>query len=204
MAALLAHWQATCVIAFSADATEASPALANVSDFTGLFAGLPVFGPGVVAGATILSLDEGAAALTLSDPVDTAIVGGAFTAGFQTTGRRLLRWDEVSAQPALYLRRVGATDQYDHDSLFSITTLECEAWIYCNAGQNPDLAPDIGLTASERLLRQSLAYDDPGGDARFTIGGRVYWCRVEGKTDASPGDMGGQAIARVPIRITLP
>jgi len=85
-----------------------------------------------------------------------------------------------------------------------VTTLECEGWIYCNAGQNPDLAPDTGLTALERMVRQSFAPDGDYGDPKFTLGGLVYWCRIEGRTDSSPGDLDPQALAKLPIRITLP
>ncbi len=204
MAALLAHFQATTAISFTANSAQDSAVLTSVGNFAGLFPGLPVVGPGVGEGVTIASLNPGEATLTLSDAVCDPVTFGAFQAGFQTFGRRLIRWSEVDAQPALFLRRIGAMDQYDHDSSWSITTLDCEAWLYCRAGADPDTAPDTGLTALERLVRQSMAFDDPGGDARFTIGGLVYWCRVEGKTDSSPGDQAGQAISRIPIRITLP
>jgi hypothetical protein len=202
--ALLTHWRSTAILPFTANATAGSAVLTNVSSFSGLFTGLPVVGPGVVKGATIASFDALAGTVTLSDPVGAAATAGAFSAGFQTLGRRLQHWQKVTAQPALFLRRIGATDEDANQGGFIITTLECQAWIYCDAGKNPDLAPDTGLTALERLLRQTVAPDDPGGDPRFTIGGQVYWCRVEGRTDSSSGDQAGQAIARIPLRITLP
>jgi len=204
MAALLAWWQAKCTIALTADATEASATLSNVSTFTGLFEGLPVTGPGVVEGATILTLDPGASEIVLSDLVGADVTDGAFQAGFQTVDRRVQHWDDCTAQPALFLRRIGATDDEDRDSGYIITTLECEAWIECKSGQNPDVVPDTGLTALNRLVRQSMAYDDPGGDNRFTIAGQVYWARIAGRSDASPGDQGPQALEKMPVRITLP
>ncbi len=121
------------------------------------------------------------------------------TTSFLTTGRRVLHWTQVADQPALFIRRTGMLDHYNGS--MPIRTIECEVWIYCNAGQDPDLPPDQGLTDLENEVRASLAPDDQN---RFTLGGLVYWCRVEGKSDISPGDQGNQAIARIPIHITLP
>lgn len=204
MSALFAHLQASVAVTFIADATATDVALSNVSTFDGLFPGLPVFGPGVPRGTTIQSLDEEAAAITLSAAPSTDGAGASFTTGFLTTGRRVEHWAKVPDQPALFLRRTGVTDQADHENFYSITTLECEAWIYCNAGQDKDIAPDEALTALEQMLRESFAPDGEYGDPRFTLGGLVHWCRFEGRSDISPGDQGPQAIARMPIRITIP
>src|ERR1019366_3543005 len=105
--------------------------------------------------------------------------------------------------PALFLRRIGVTDE-NRDGDYLTTTLECELWIYCNAGQDPDAAPDSDLTGLEQLVRDSFAPDTFDGGERFTLGGLVYWCRIEGRTDSLPGDQGSQAIAKIPVRITLP
>lgn len=118
---------------------------------------------------------------------------------FETTGRRVLHWSQVANQPALFLRRIGMSDTYTGSMLK--TTMECELWIYSKAGEDPDVAPDAGLTVLEAEVRDSFA---PNDQNRFTIGGLVYWCRIEGRTDVSPGDQGPQAIARIPVRITLP
>lgn len=124
--------------------------------------------------------------------------------GFVTTGRRAIHWNQVAAQPAFFLRRTGVTDEVHHDNFYPITTLECEGWIYCNAGQDPDVAPDSVLTTLEQMLRDSFTPDGDYGDPRFTLGGLVHWCRIEGRSDISSGDQGPQAIARIPIRVTIP
>ena len=118
---------------------------------------------------------------------------------FASTGRRVIHWTQVTDQPALFLRRTGMFDH--HNGSMPIVTMECEIWIYCNAGTDPSVAPDTVLTTLEREVRASLAPDDQD---RFTIGGLVYWCRIDGKSDISPGDQGPQAIARIPVRITIP
>jgi hypothetical protein len=202
--ALFANLQAAATLSLSANASANSPVLSNVSNFEGLFVGLPVFGPGVARGASILALDPQAETLTLTAAVSAVGVEAPFSTGFMTTGRRLQHWTQVAAQPALFLRRIGTIDEYEHGSFFSRTTLECEVWIYSSAGKNPDAVPDVMLGCLDQMVRQSFAPDGDYGDPRYTVGGLAYWCRIEGKSDYSPGDQGGQAIARLPVRITLP
>lgn len=203
MAALFSHLVAAAQIQFSADATANDATLTSVSSFEGLFEGLPVFGDGVQDGAVIQSLDQQAGTITLSEPLTQAGSAVSFTTGFLTTGRRVKHWNQVAAQPALFLRRVAVTDEEHHENNFIVTTLDCEAWIYCNAGKDPDAAPDAALTCLERMVRQSFKPDSSYGDERFTLGGLVFWCRFAGRSDISPGDQGPQAIARMPIRVTL-
>ena len=202
MAAQFAALQAAATLNLVATAAANSPILTDVSDFSGLFPGLPMFGPGVVRGATILSLDPEAASLTLTAPIAAAATDAAFTTGFLTTGRRRQHWSQVKAQPALYFVRIGATDEEDEP--FVKTTLEAEAWIYANSGQNPNAVPDTMLGCLERMVRRCFV---PVGadqlEGRFTLGRMVYWSRISGRTDAWPGDQGPQAVAKIPIRITL-
>lgn len=199
MAALFAHLQAAATLTFTANAVAANATLTNVSSFSGLFAGLPVFGPGVPRGAAILSLDVQASTVTLTSPMAAPGSAVGFTTGFLTTGRRIKHWTQVAAQPALFLRRLGVTHEWSGH--LPIVTLECEAWLYSAAGKDPNAAPDEALGALEQLVLQSFAPDD---DERFTLAGRVYWCRIEGRADYSPGDQGEQGICRLPIRVTLP
>lgn len=134
------------------------------------------------------------------EPVMDALFANLIaSASFQTTGRRLRHWTLVAAQPALFLRRVGTTDEYSDE--MPITTLECQVWIYSKAGEDPDAIPDAALSNLDQSVRASFAPDD---DERFTLGGLVYWCRIEGRSDYSPGDQQGQGISRIPVRITLP
>ena len=199
MDALLAHLQAAVEFSFTATSVANNPTITSVSSFTGLFAGLPVFGPGMAKGVVINSLDSVAGTITLSQAMTASGTAQSFTTGFLTTGRRVQHWNQVSDQPALFLRRTGVLDQYNGP--LSVTILECEAWIYCNSGQNPEISPDDQLSCLEQLVRTSLWLD---GGRRETLGGLVEWCRIEGKSDVSPGDQGPQAIARIPIRVRLP
>ena len=205
MEALLARLVGAAAISFTAGATAGSAALTAPGSVAGLFPGLPVFGDGVADGCIIAAIAPDGSSITLSQPMTADTVNGetAFTTGFLTTGRRVMQWAQVSDQPALFLRRVGMRDVGEEP--FTVTTLKCEAWIYCNAGQDPDIAPDSMLTCLEQLVRASLLptiQDDD--DGRCTLGGLAYWCRIEGESHINPGDQGPQAIAIIPILVTLP
>lgn len=203
MQAAFEHLRDAATITFTASAAEGDPELFEVSATEGLFAGLPVFGPGVPAGAMIAAVDHENATLTLTGDMIEAVNAGDFTTGFLTASRRVRHWQQTPNQPAFFLRRVGMTDEADGH--FIMHTIECEMWIYCNAAQDENMAADEALTGLETMLRRSLEpswRDDDG--ARFTLGGLVYWCRIEGRADISPGDQDAQAIARIPLRITLP
>lgn len=200
MTALFSALQSAATITFTADATANNPTLSSVSTFTGLFAGLPVFGPAVPHGATIASLDAGAGTVTLSDAPTADGTAATFTTGFMTTGRRVQHWTQVAEQPALFLRRIGTIDEYQ--GVFPLVTLDCEVWIYSRAGEDPDAIPDQVLSNLDQMVRATFT-PEVYGEARYTIGGRVYWARIEGKSDYSPGDQGGQGISRLPVRVTL-
>lgn len=199
MSALFAALQAAATLNFTATAVNGNATLSSVSSFTGLFAGLPVFGPGVTRGATIASLNSGAGTVTLTLPLTASGTGVAFTTGFMTTGRRAQPWTNVAEQPALFLRRIGTEDE--PSGTLGRTTLECEVWIYSKAGEDPDAIPDQTLSNLDMMVRAAFTPDD---DARFTLGHTVYWCRIEGRGVYSPGDLDGQGISRIPVRITLP
>lgn len=203
MQAAFEHLRAAATVAFTASGTADDTELSGLASTDGLFAGLPVFGPGVAPGAMIESVDSDAATITLTAPLIEAVEDGEFVTGFLTASRRVTHWQKTPNQPAFFLRRIGMTDE--PNDLFTIRTLECEMWIYCNAGSDEGIAPDEVLTGLETMLRRSLEPDWSDDDgARFTLGGLVYWCRIEGRADISPGDHDSQAIARIPLRITVP
>jgi hypothetical protein len=130
----------------------------------------------------------------------TALQSDAVLAGqVKTFGRRLKWWQETAEQPALFLRHVADEDQYDHDTL-GRTTVECEIWVYAKTG--PDDVPDTTLNAVVAAVRNVLAQDD--GDGSFTLGGLVYWCRIEGKSQYDPGDADQQGKAIIPVRMLVP
>lgn len=199
MDTLFAHLTAAATIVFTADATDGQPTLTNASSVDGLFQGLPVFGDGISRGSVIAAVDAAARTVTLSTPIAGTTAALEVKTGFLTAGRRVQHWQTVTDQPALFLRRTGTTDEYSGH--LPITTVNGEIWLYSRAGEDPSAVPDVALSNLDAMMRASLAPDD---DGRCTLSGLVYWCRIEGHSDYSPGDQGGQGISRIPVRITLP
>lgn len=186
---------------FSADTAVDSTTLANPTIATGLFVGLPVFGPGIKRGSVITSLSP----LTISQPATANAVQAQLTSGFLTTGRRLKPWNDVQAQPALFTRD-GDEDLNYEAIILQQQTILVDVWIYSNAGQDPDAVPVIALNNILDAVQAALAPDamDTPTTGRFTLGNLVHWCRISGRVMKSPGDLDGQAIAVVPIEIIVP
>jgi hypothetical protein len=200
MSALLARLVGAVVVSFTGNTTAGSPTISNLSSVANLFVGLPVFGPDVPFDATIASI--GANSVTLSDNVAGNHTGASFSTGFQTTGRRVLLWSKVAAQPALFLRHTATEDVYSN-IITSATTIHAEVWIYSKAGKDADVAPDTALNYLVDAVRSALQPDNPIL-RQCTLGGLVNSCRVEGRSEYDPGDLDGQAKAIIPIQILCP
>ena len=198
MTALFNVLVASVQTSFTADTTAGNVILANPSATDGLFVGLPVFGGTIPRGSVITDLSP--LTLSLAPMANAAAV--PMTTGFLTMGRRLKRWDDVPSQPALFLRSGDEELEYVQ-TIMQAQTIGAEIWIYSNAGQNPDAVPETALNNLLDAVQAAFAPDDRLTN-RFTLGGLVHWCRLEGKVEKDPGDIGGQAIAVVDVKITVP
>jgi hypothetical protein len=198
MTALLNALTTSVQTNFTANTNVNSVTLDRPSTMAGLFVGLPVFGAGVPRGAVIQTLSP----LTISLPATANGGSVALTTGFLTFSRRFQFWNQVSAQPALFLRD-GDEDQQYLNIILSRQTMKAEVWIYSKAGENPDIAPVTALNNLLDAVDAAFSPDDPQ-TGRFTLGGLVEWCRREGKVLKDPGDASGQAIAVADIEITVP
>jgi hypothetical protein len=123
------------------------------------------------------------------------------TPSFQYRSRRLKQWTDVATFPALFLRQIGADDEYP-TTIFARTTLDVELWLYTRVGVDPNAAASADLNALVEEVRDAMLPDDPSG--RFTIGGLSAWCRVEGRTEYDPGDLDTYGKALLPVKILLP
>jgi len=74
--------------------------------------------------------------------------------------------------------------------------------IYISAGQDPQNIPARDLNLALDALVEALA-PSPGSE-RQTLGGLVYHCRIEGRIVKDPGDLDGQGLAIVPLKILAP
>ncbi len=202
--ALFADLVDSVAVSFTADLAKGSVELANASTTAGMFLGLPVFGEGVPAGAVIASF----APFTLSLPALSSGRAVALTTGFLTTGRRLLRWNEVTSQPALFLRATPEGFSYRDGEFSAVRNWSGEIWIYSNGGKYQGASSEVEMNALLDAVESIISPQD--GDqhlGRYTIGGLVHWCRIaDGGTaiDRFSGDTGDQSIAVIDVEIIVP
>lgn len=138
-----------------------------------------------------------------------AIVQALFTrlsssASFATTGRRLKLWSGVAPadKPALFM--VERAEYYTHSSeaIPQTVTLWVDVFIYTDAGNDQSVAPVATLNGLLDALDAALKPDALTG--KQTLGGLVSHCWVEGKLLKDSGDLDGNGVAVVPIRILVP
>lgn len=138
------------------------------------------------------------------EQIMTAFGSLVFNAGpFKTTGRRVQMWNQVSSQPAAFVRNIG--DKYErHGALPPKITMMVEIWLYDNsAGVDPNAAPGAALNALVDAVEAALAPDSKVSN-ELTLGGLVTRCRIEGECIFDPGDLDGQAKAVIPVHILVP
>jgi hypothetical protein len=121
-----------------------------------------------------------------------ALVSGS--AEFKTKGRRLKLWTDVNAKPAVFVAQRGATPQK--------VTLKADIFIYTNVGKDPNVIPAAQLNDLVDAIDAALAGSAVTG--RQTLGGLVAHCWIEGEVMIDPGDLDGDGVAVIPVRILIP
>lgn len=204
MNALLAQLTGAFVQTTTGTLTSGQATVTGIPTTTGIYPGLPISGIGIGDAVLIQSVDS-ATQITLTAPATASGTAVALSTGLQTTGRRLQPWNQVAAQPALFLRNEGEEHAERRSGMPPKVTIKAEAWVYSNAGRNPDFAPSAGLNslldAIEAALKPTTYVN---GAALQTLGGLVAHAWIEGEVMLHPGDLDGQAIAVVPIKILVP
>lgn len=126
---------------------------------------------------------------------------------FKTVSRRVKLFhdvDKAAMQPACY-QAEHDEDQQPNTSTPGKVILSA-SWIIYFASS--DLQP--GAVTQNRILRgvrralRSLPTDPGYSDRRNTLGGLVYYARIEGKIFKDPGDIDDQGMLIVPIKILVP
>lgn len=134
-----------------------------------------------------------------------AAVTGAFAWGVPPS-RRLKLWADVpkGTRPACFLFEGGNETHANTTSPIGRRTVEVRLFVYIDATSTTS-PPASQLNAIADALDAALA--PKGSDistGRNTLGGAAYWARIEGSTLKAPGDLDGDGILVVPIKITLP
>jgi len=189
---------------FFATVSSGSAVLTGVSAIAGnLWQGLPLFGPGLAPGTYIQAIGAGTVTMTL--PAAASSAGEVqITSGLQTSGRRLQPWGEVAAQPALFLRHIGDEFLPRRPRLPGRVEIEAEIWLYSAGGDDVDVAPEIALNYLIDAVAELI--EPQGATETQTLGvpALVTHCWLDGKAALYPGDLGGSAIAVLPVKILVP
>ena len=129
-----------------------------------------------------------------------ALVSGS--ASFVTASRRLKLWGDVSSaeKPAIF--------QYERDDEYKgadrhlppTVTMNVELYVYTAPGMDSGITPvsilNPLLDAIDAVLKPG-----PGAGGKQTLGGLVSHCWIDGKIMKDPGDLDGDGIAMIPIKI---
>jgi hypothetical protein len=118
------------------------------------------------------------------------------------SSRRVATFEDLPAQPALCQAEFDETVA-QVTSLQSITTLGASWLIYHQAGKDDDAIP--AQTTNAILTAVKALFVDPT-DPTFaqTLGGAVHKCWIEGRIQKFQGDLDGQSLIVVPIKILVP
>lgn len=120
--------------------------------------------------------------------------------------RRLKLWNDVPAasRPACFLFEGGQETYSWSENALPKRIFEVRLFVYLNA-KDPNISGSALLNNVMDALDASFALS--GSDllsGRNTLNGSVYYCRIDGKTLKDPGDLDGDALLIVPIKLALP
>jgi hypothetical protein len=120
--------------------------------------------------------------------------------------RRLRLWADVPAasRPACFLFEGGQETYSWTEGAVPKRVIEAKVFVYLNA---KDPATIGAMLINEVMDAIDNAFALSGADTasgRNTLGGAVYNCRIDGKVLKDPGDVDGDGLLIVPIRIILP
>lgn len=142
---------------------------------------------------------------TRNDILNGVLSFFADVAPFVTVTRQIKLFADVPViqRPWLGILKTGEERSYDAGDMALLTIL-VELFIYTNAtvsnngGVPPSQQLENILDVVDVQLRPSPFTN------RQTLNGLVHHCRIEGKTVTVPGDLDGEGIMIIPLKILIP
>lgn len=130
----------------------------------------------------------------------SAPINGVTT--WQTVSNRLRLWADVPSdqQPAAFLVTHREIDEYRGLGLLR-RRLELAVWCYSRSDGSPG-QPQLDLMMQS--FEAAFNVPDNMSDNSNTLGGLVYWIRIEGKVFKDPGDIDNQTLLIVPLVVEMP
>jgi hypothetical protein len=124
---------------------------------------------------------------------------------FRRVSRRIKLWADVppSEQPALFITEHDENPAYQSESLPGKTTMGCDLFVYFATGKDNNSTPATDLNnildGIDAVLKPAPAYGN-----KQTLGGLVSHVRIDGKVMKDPGDLDGQGLIVIPLKIFVP
>lgn len=120
--------------------------------------------------------------------------------------RRLKLWTDVSManRPACFIFEGGFESYSWSEAAISKRVIEVKVFSYFNAKDQNVIGAAL---LNEVMDAFDAAFALSGEDlaiGRKTLGGLVYHCRIDGKIMKDPGDLDGDAMLIVPVKLILP
>lgn len=130
-------------------------------------------------------------------------INGAMT-WRNTDTNRLRLWADVTPdqQPAAFVVTHRERDEYRNLGVVR-RRLELGIWCYSRSDANPG-QPDLDVMVAALEAQFGPAAADNNSTGQLTLGGLVYWCRIEGQVFKDPGDIDNQTLLIVPLLIEMP
>jgi hypothetical protein len=126
------------------------------------------------------------------------------SASFSTTSRRLKLWSDVAPtdKPALFLYERGDVYVRASEAVPESVTINVDLYIYIDAGKDQSAVPAATLNNLIDAIDSALVPNYLTG--LQTLGGLVSHCWIDGKVMKDAGDLDGDGVAVIPIKILVP
>lgn len=139
----------------------------------------------------------------LFDWVSTVQIGGIDV--FKTRSRKLKLWGDVPLElrPAIYLAE--REQSYQRSAVgIPVRVFTGLFFIYTNAKQATDAVSGSAILNPLVDAVQNVLRATPQTGGKQTLGGVVHDCYIEGDVFFDPGDIDGDGMAIIPVKIVLP
>lgn len=126
------------------------------------------------------------------------------SAAYAYSSRRFQTWDTIQSvqKPALFM--IEHNEHHIKQKLITpaVRTLDVDVYLFIASGLDPHATPITDLNnLVDAIDPTSGGVLAPGLDGRQTLGGLVTDCYLEGEIIKVPGDLDGQGVAILPIKV---
>lgn len=125
--------------------------------------------------------------------------------GLRTTGQRVKLWTEVAKndQPALFMTSGGTETYTQVRGAGNSVNADCTLYFYSSDGDDPSAVPMDALNDFMDALDAMLKPNPVTGVCDFGMQNEVSHIWIEGDVLKDPGDLDGQALAVIPLKVLL-